>query len=85
MVFYAATNLCYVTQSTIASSYKLSPLTVSTLITKTSNVIWSVLMRGGFLDVPKTEYQRTLNEIFLVQSVPWREHSLWCKLLIIPG
>lgn len=67
--------MCYVTgdnQSTIASSNRLSLLTVSTLIKKTSNVIWSALMKGGFLHVPKTECQWIPYEIFLMQLVYWK-------------
>ena len=42
-------------QFTIASSYRVSPTTVSRIIRETTNVIWDVLCEKGYLSTPSTQ------------------------------
>lgn len=50
---------------TISTSYRMSDTTVGRIIKETSNIIWEVLQKEGFLDVPKTSKEwKLLGEQF---------------------
>ncbi len=42
-------------QTTIAASYRMNKTSVSRIIKETTDVIWDVLMKAGYLKVPKNE------------------------------
>ena len=44
-------------QLSIASSFRVSPSTVSRILTETSETIWEQLCLRGYLDVPNTEFE----------------------------
>ena len=44
-------------QLSIASSFRVSPPSVSRIISETCNVMWDEICKRGYLDVPDTEFK----------------------------
>ena len=59
-------------QLTIASSYRISPSTVSRIVTETTQVISDVLVKEGFLEAPSSmeEWTNIANDVELYWNFP---------------